>query len=1823
MAAKKIGLVLALDGEKEFKSAIKAVKEEVKLYGDSIKNLDKAFASNRNSAEALSKKQEALTKKQEAYIKQLEAAKNGLDNAKKQYQDQTTALEKLKSKLDDAERELKQMADAGDTNSDAYKKQKDEVERLTTAVSKQSTNVNTAQARINQWTREVNNSEAALNECNAELRQNEKYLDEAARAADGCATSIDKFGDEVNDAEDDTQELNVSLKDMVKNKLVDLGGDTLVDLGRRAIEAAKYVIDVGSSFEAAMSRVQAISGASSGEIAKLSALAQEMGRTTKFTATESADALNYMAMAGWKTDDMLQGLEGIMNLAAASGADLAITSDIVTDALTAFGASASESGRLADIMAAASSNANTNVEMMGETFKYAAPVAGALGYTMEDTALAIGLMANAGIKSSQAGTALRSGMTRLVSPTKQAQEAMDKYGISITDSDGKMLTFHDMMEQLRVKLGGLDEAEQASAASAIFGKNAMSGWLAVLNSSDEDFDALAESIYNSDGAAKSMAETMQNNLAGKMTLLNSALEGLGIAVYGYVSGPLQGVVSTVTDIISGITAAISPQKTELQSFIESVELANAEVERTLTSAKNTVANAEAEVAGLESAKNFLEGILNNCKQFNETDLSVGANKIESGTGKAKGSFEDLDKAAGNANSTIEGVGENGMSPDHVGEDAAEIETGLTKIETAAGEAQTAIDDVGNQTIDDTNIGTFSATAETELGDVETAAGEAKTAVEGTGDAELDGSAYNDATSQMVASLGTVTSAAGETKTAVEETDDTELDGSKLNEESITTPLGTITAKAGEAITAVSNVSDAELTDTTIKEGTAAIVSDMTEAAQAAGEAEEAIKKPGLVKAVTIKGKIPTATDDIAEAEEKVKTGAEDATEAVGKIGENVEGITSTTEALGYMKDAQEGVVIVTDEFTKSRITNVVNQLKDTVPELADAWDENTGELRLTNEQLAEYITNAEKAIKAEAYSESLKAIWKAIADAEFEEARAKSAQKAAQADYNSAVESGTELQAQYGSEYIDLSVSAGTAKKTLDDANDAVDEASKNAKIAHETYTEYSAVMEEMGYTVEGDTVVIEGNTEAQAENTATTAQAVDQKQLLADALDALEMAELETTETTEGLTQAQAESAKAFQEMAHLTTDELLEMMETMGMSASEFADWCQEQIDGIEQLKSDYDSLLSSVTDALKGYVENLDTSGEEGTRAIDNMVTHLQEKTTSLQTWVENMKELGAMAGDGLPQSLYDHLLAEGPDKTMEAVQALVDAAHSGDEKFAQVADEWNKGLAIEAEAVVLVSYSQTGKDYAAAVAAGFIGTEAEYDKTVQDLINSGVITAKSSAGDYEAAGAAGGKSAAEGISSEQNAVTEASKAVVDAGIESATTASDMFKSVGQIAMLALSGGMNMKKDTVTDRVKKIIEEASKQAKTSSETKFKDPGKAAVEAYANAIKNNANLATTQAGDAATKAGEAAKAKEYLFKNAGESAVKAYGNAIKTGSVVSSAQALAAATSAGEAIDKRRYMFTGAGQEAIQAFSAGMSTTKHISTAQALAAATDAGNAIDKRRYMFTGAGQEAISAFGSGISTTKHISTAQALAAATDAGSAVDKRRYMFSGAGTEAINAFASGISGSAGNATNAAGNASLNAANSARGYYSSFYYAGTYVSDGFAAGINASAYKAAAAAANVAAQALASAKARIGVASPSKEFIKVGKFVDEGFALGIERNQRLIEDAATKASKATLDAAKNASITSRLDIVGAERLNQLTNVKAETSENARAMQSLNRGLKALSSLAESLVNPKQPNVTVMIGNREFKGYIVSTAIEGMGQAQKSIMRGVGA
>ena len=457
------------------------------------------------------------------------------DNLKQKLELQKTAHDQLKTKVEAAKKAYEDSAKATGEDSEETQKLKAEYEKLSSQLSTSESQITKTETAITKQEAAVNQSKAALTEMEAELKNVNAEL---ARAPfDGYAAKAEKVGGTLTS---------------VGQKLLPLS-TSIAGLGVAAVKTT-------ADFDSEMSKVSAISGATGTDLDKLRGKAREMGAKTKFSASEAAQGMQYMAMAGWKTQDMMDGLEGIMNLAAASGEDLASTSDIVTDALTAFGLSAKDSSHFSDILAAASSNANTNVSMMGETFKYAAPVLGSLGYTAEDAALAIGLMANAGIKSSQAGTSLRGAITNLAKPTDTVAAAMDKYGISLTDSSGKMLSLRELMEQLRQKLGGLSEAEQAQAAAALFGKEAMSGMLAIINGSDKDFEKLAGAIDNCDGSSEKMANTMNDNLQGQITILMSQLQELAISFGEILMPKIRDIVTHIQNFVDKLNAMDEGQK---------------------------------------------------------------------------------------------------------------------------------------------------------------------------------------------------------------------------------------------------------------------------------------------------------------------------------------------------------------------------------------------------------------------------------------------------------------------------------------------------------------------------------------------------------------------------------------------------------------------------------------------------------------------------------------------------------------------------------------------------------------------------------------------------------------------------------------------------------------------------------------------------------------------------------------------------------------------------------------------------------------------------------------------------------------------------------------------------------------------------------------------------------------------------------------------------------------------------------------------------------------------------------------------------------------
>lgn len=512
----------------------------------------------------------------------------------------------------------------------AYQRQQSAVERSRQKVAKLQKEHERLQAEYDATGRESEDLKRKLDDNTEALeRAKDRTADETDR--------LDEMGKALRQAGIDTDNLNKTTQDLQKeydklqqsqekitaiNTKIDQNTEKIAQTKSQltgtigtiaAIGTAIYAgpVKKAAEFQEQMSGVKAISGANSEQMALLSEKAKEMGATTKFTATEAGEAMEYMAMAGWKTEDMLGGIEGIMNLAAASGEELGSVSDIVTDALTAFGLTASDAGHFSDVLAQAASNANTDVGMMGATFQKVAPVAGALKYSVEDMSLGIGLMASASIKAEVAGTSLKTALSNMASPTKQQAEAMKKYGISLTNTDGSLKSFGEVVQNLRSSLGGLAEAEQVAAATTIFGKESYAGMLAIVNASEKDFNDLTDAVYNSEGAAKRMAEIKLDNLNGSITLAKSAFDALQVELGELLLPSLTKGVQKFTEIVNVVTDFVreNPQAVK-------------------TIAKVAVALAGLKVGGLAARLGFLEvqGSVFKLQRAFEIIKNIGMNK---------------------------------------------------------------------------------------------------------------------------------------------------------------------------------------------------------------------------------------------------------------------------------------------------------------------------------------------------------------------------------------------------------------------------------------------------------------------------------------------------------------------------------------------------------------------------------------------------------------------------------------------------------------------------------------------------------------------------------------------------------------------------------------------------------------------------------------------------------------------------------------------------------------------------------------------------------------------------------------------------------------------------------------------------------------------------------------------------------------------------------------------------------------------------------------------------------------------------------------------
>ncbi len=593
MAGNKVGIILAVDGEREFRDAMTNAANAAKQVKAELQALEGTYSGNANSLEALTKKQELLEKQQGKVKAALEQAKAGYDNAQKAVEKHRAALDNSNREVDEAQKELEQLKKTYGDASDKVKEQERKLSELAKTQEENRRNLTAAENCTQKWAKKVSSASKDVQKNSKAIDQNEKYLDEARESTDQCAHSIDGYGNQVREATKETEGWSDSLKTGVGVAAADFAKDALSGIADKAKDAAKYVVDVGSSFEAAMDQVAALSGASGSDLDALSKRAKELGASTKFSATEAAEAFQYMSLAGWDAQTSLSAIDGVLQLAAASGMDLAEASDMITDYLSAFSMEASEATRVADMLAYAQSHSNTSAAQLGEAYGNCAAGLNTAGQSIESVTALLEAMANQGTKGSEAGTALNSIMSQITQKMKNGAIQIGETTIAVQDQYGNFRDLIDIVADVEKATDGMGSAERSAALGAVFNRTALSGLNLVLNEGVDKVRGYKDELNRADGAAAGMARTMQDNLQGDLTTMNSALEGLGIAAYGYVQGPLRSTVQTVTGFLSGITEAITPQKTALETFIEDINLSNESV-------RTSLGNAEKILTGYES-----------------------------------------------------------------------------------------------------------------------------------------------------------------------------------------------------------------------------------------------------------------------------------------------------------------------------------------------------------------------------------------------------------------------------------------------------------------------------------------------------------------------------------------------------------------------------------------------------------------------------------------------------------------------------------------------------------------------------------------------------------------------------------------------------------------------------------------------------------------------------------------------------------------------------------------------------------------------------------------------------------------------------------------------------------------------------------------------------------------------------------------------------------------------------------------------------------------------------------------------------------------------
>lgn len=562
--ANKIGAKIVLDGEAEYRKALKNIGSEQKELRSEMKLVSSQFSDQQNSLEALTKKGEVLTKQYDAQSRKVEIYSKAVADASAKQEEAGEKVDTLKSALDAATKEMDEMAKSSDTSADALKEQQATIDDLKNKLLLAQDGYDKAQRSTNDWKTSLNDAQVNLTNLQNEIEQNNTHIAEAEKSYDNCATTVDEYGNAIDDAKDKT----ITFADIVKAELVsDIIKKGVEEIAEGIKQIATAAIDVGSTFEHSMSQVAATMGMTSTEVANgckdyetLKKAAEDSGKATKYSASQAAEALNYLALAGYDANKAAETLPKVLNLAAAGGMELSYASDLVTDSMAALGMETEDLDNYIDQMAKTSQKSNTSVAQLGEATLVCAGTVSMTKQPLETMNAELGVLANNGIKGAEGGTHLRNILMSLVSPTDAGAQALKKYGVEVSDSVGNVRDLNDIMTDLNSAIGNLSDAEKTNVISKIFNKTDISSVNALLKGTGDEFNKLKDQISNCDGAASDMAETMEANLTGKITILESALEGLGISAYDKIEGTLKEAVDSATDSVGRLQESMDNGK---------------------------------------------------------------------------------------------------------------------------------------------------------------------------------------------------------------------------------------------------------------------------------------------------------------------------------------------------------------------------------------------------------------------------------------------------------------------------------------------------------------------------------------------------------------------------------------------------------------------------------------------------------------------------------------------------------------------------------------------------------------------------------------------------------------------------------------------------------------------------------------------------------------------------------------------------------------------------------------------------------------------------------------------------------------------------------------------------------------------------------------------------------------------------------------------------------------------------------------------------------------------------------------------------------------